>query len=116
MNSKVTSCTVEGIDALAVDVEVDISNGLPSFNMVGLPEAAVRESKGANNDAKLALGSLSAVGRLKATSRVGDATQLMVIKNIAEDRKEFKEFVSNSMPHLMPSKLLTRPRITNGAA
>ena len=45
LNSKVTSCTVEGIDAYVVDVEVDISNGLPSFNMVGLPEVAVRESK-----------------------------------------------------------------------
>ncbi len=45
MLSKVSSCTVEGIDGFVVEVEVDISNGLPTFNMVGLPEVAVRESK-----------------------------------------------------------------------
>ena len=36
---------VIGIDAYVVDVEVDISAGLPSFTTVGLPEAAVKESK-----------------------------------------------------------------------
>ncbi|MCF6247554.1 MAG: YifB family Mg chelatase-like AAA ATPase [Desulfobacula sp.] len=45
MLSKVDSCTVEGIDGFVVEVEVDISNGLPTFNMVGLPEVSVRESK-----------------------------------------------------------------------
>ena len=34
-----------GMDALRVSVEVHLSNGLPSFSIVGLPEAAVRESK-----------------------------------------------------------------------
>lgn len=34
-----------GIEAPAVSVEVHLSNGLPSFTLVGLPEAAVRESK-----------------------------------------------------------------------
>jgi magnesium chelatase family protein len=34
-----------GIDAVVVDVEVDMSLGMPFFNIVGLPDAAVRESK-----------------------------------------------------------------------
>src|SRR5882672_5532034 len=34
-----------GIDAPQVRVEVDIGPGLPAFNIVGLPEAAVKESK-----------------------------------------------------------------------
>ncbi|MBU2884338.1 ATP-dependent protease, partial [Gilvimarinus agarilyticus] len=34
-----------GIDAPAVTVEVHLSNGLPSLAIVGLPEAAVKESK-----------------------------------------------------------------------
>ncbi len=34
-----------GIDAPAVTVEVHLSNGLPGLNIVGLPEAAVKESK-----------------------------------------------------------------------
>ncbi len=38
------SSTVVGIDAFNVAVEVDIANGLPAFNIVGLPDAACRES------------------------------------------------------------------------
>jgi len=34
-----------GIDAPLVSVEVHLSNGLPAFNMVGLPEASVKESR-----------------------------------------------------------------------
>ena len=34
-----------GINAPLVSVEVHLSNGLPSFHMVGLPETAVKESK-----------------------------------------------------------------------
>ena len=36
---------LNGINALPVTVEVHISNGLPALSIVGLPEAAVRESK-----------------------------------------------------------------------
>ncbi|MBW2130671.1 MAG: ATP-binding protein, partial [Deltaproteobacteria bacterium] len=45
MLAKVLSSAVIGIDAYIVNVEVDISQGLPSFSTVGLPEGAVRESK-----------------------------------------------------------------------
>lgn len=45
MLSKVYSGTVYGIDGYIVEVEVDISSGLPSFNIVGLPDVAVKESK-----------------------------------------------------------------------
>ena len=45
MIAKVLSSAVMGIDAYVVEVEVDISQGLPSFSTVGLPEGAVRESK-----------------------------------------------------------------------
>jgi magnesium chelatase family protein len=43
--AKVLSSAVLGIDAYRVEVEVDISSGLPSFATVGLPEAAVKESR-----------------------------------------------------------------------
>jgi len=43
--AKVLSSAVIGIDAYLVEVEVDISSGLPFFTTVGLPEAAVKESK-----------------------------------------------------------------------
>jgi len=45
MLSRVLSSAVIGIDAYIVEVEVDISKGLPNFSTVGLPEGAVRESK-----------------------------------------------------------------------
>ncbi len=46
MLSKVLSASIVGIDAYPVEVETDItSRGLPHFSMVGLPDAAVKESK-----------------------------------------------------------------------
>jgi magnesium chelatase family protein len=42
---KVASSTVVGIESYPVDVEVDVSPGLPQFSTVGLPDVAVRESK-----------------------------------------------------------------------
>ena len=45
MLAKVLSSAVAGIDAYVVEVEVDITQGLPTFTTVGLPEAAVKESK-----------------------------------------------------------------------
>ena len=45
MLSKVLSSATLGIDAYAVEVEVDISRGLPAFSTVGLPDNAVKESK-----------------------------------------------------------------------
>ena len=45
MISKITTATVFGIDGIKIDVEVDLSYGLPVFNIVGLPETAVKESK-----------------------------------------------------------------------
>lgn len=43
--ARVLSGALHGIDALLVEVEVDLAMGMPSMAVVGLPEAAVRESK-----------------------------------------------------------------------
>jgi magnesium chelatase family protein len=43
--SKILSSALYGVDALLVEVETDISNGLPSFTIVGLPDGAIKESK-----------------------------------------------------------------------
>lgn len=45
MLSIVNSCAVLGIEAFAVKVEVDVSNGMPGFDIVGLPDTSVRESR-----------------------------------------------------------------------
>ncbi len=45
MIHKTRTCALYGIKGYVVDVEVDLSNGLPGFDIVGLPDAAVRESR-----------------------------------------------------------------------
>lgn len=43
--AKLISANVLGIDGFIVEVEIDISNGLPAFEIVGLPDSAVREAR-----------------------------------------------------------------------
>lgn len=45
MVARVNTVAFQGIDVKAVDVQVQLSNGLPAFNIVGLPDKAVAESK-----------------------------------------------------------------------
>ncbi len=45
MLAKVMTCAVVGLEEAIVEVEVDISPGLPSLTIVGLPDAAVQEAK-----------------------------------------------------------------------
>ncbi len=45
MLSKVTSYTLLGLEGIPVEVEADVSRGMPRFDIVGLPDAAVKESK-----------------------------------------------------------------------
>lgn len=45
MLAKVLSSAIIGIEAVMVEVEVDIASGLPAYTTVGLPEAAVKESR-----------------------------------------------------------------------
>jgi len=45
MLAKVMSCAVVGLEGAIVEVEADISPGLPSFTIVGLPDTAVQEAR-----------------------------------------------------------------------
>lgn len=46
MLAKITSAAIMGLEAVAIDVEVDVaSRGLPSLSIVGLPDKAVEEAK-----------------------------------------------------------------------
>lgn len=45
MLAKINSYGLYGIDGHSVTVEVDLSRGLPAYDTVGLPDAAVRESR-----------------------------------------------------------------------
>ena len=45
MLAKVFSCATVGLDGVLVEVEVDVGSGMPGMTLVGLPDAAVRESQ-----------------------------------------------------------------------
>lgn len=45
MYSKVNTCVLQGLNGYIIEVETDLSRGLPVFNIVGLPDAAIKESK-----------------------------------------------------------------------
>ena len=45
MLANVKTCALKGIDGFEVIAEVDISSGMPTFSVVGLPDAEVKESK-----------------------------------------------------------------------
>jgi magnesium chelatase family protein len=45
MLAKTMTCALLGLDGTIVEVEVDIAPGLPSFTVVGLPDAAIQESR-----------------------------------------------------------------------
>ena len=45
MLARIYSCAVVGLEGVIVEVEVDYTNGLPGMTLVGLPDAAVQESR-----------------------------------------------------------------------
>ena len=45
MLSKTITGTSIGLNAYAIEIEVDISTGLPQFVIVGLPDQAIKESR-----------------------------------------------------------------------
>ena len=45
MFTRVVSGAITGYDPILVEVEVDLAAGLPAFNVVGLPDTSVNESR-----------------------------------------------------------------------
>lgn len=45
MLARVFSCTVLGIEGIPLEVEVDIHGGMPTFDIIGLPDPSVREAR-----------------------------------------------------------------------
>ena len=45
MFGKIKSSGLIGINGYVISVEIDISNGMPGFEVVGLPDAAVKEAR-----------------------------------------------------------------------
>ncbi len=64
MFARVTTVAFEGIEARAVDVQVQIGSGLPAFTIVGLPDKAVAESR------ERVRGALNAIGLALPPKRI----------------------------------------------
>jgi magnesium chelatase family protein len=56
MFAQITTVAFDGIEALAVDVQVQLTPGLPAFNIVGLPDKTVAESRERVRSALYAMG------------------------------------------------------------
>src|SRR5258708_6389290 len=56
MVQRVSTVAFEGIEARAVDVQVQVAPGLPAFNVVGLPDKAVSEARERVRSAMIASG------------------------------------------------------------
>lgn len=67
----------------------------------------LRDQKHNANKVDFALRSLSAVARLKATDRAGDATQYAVIRDISKTAEDIERYLAVSLPHLNPKPLLS---------
>lgn len=45
MYSKINTCVLQGLNGYIIEAETDLSRGLPTFSIVGLPDASIKESK-----------------------------------------------------------------------
>ena len=70
MVARVSTVAFEGIEARAVDVQVQVAPGLPAFAIVGLPDKAVSEARERVRSALIASG-LALPARRIITSSIG---------------------------------------------
>ncbi|MBQ9937349.1 MAG: YifB family Mg chelatase-like AAA ATPase [Oscillospiraceae bacterium] len=96
MFSSIKSFGISGISSYSVEVETDISNGMPSFEIVGLPDAAVKESRDRVRSAIKNCGFTFPVGRITVnlapadTKKVGAVYDLAVMLGILSASNQIK--------------------------
>lgn len=75
MVAKISTVAFRGIDVLDIDVEVQIAGGLPAFNIVGLPDKAVGESRERVRAALHAMGLALPAKRMTVNLAPADVTK-----------------------------------------
>ncbi len=75
MVARINTIAFQGVDVQPIDVQVQISNGLPAFTIVGLPDKAVGESKERVRAALHALGIALPAKRLTVNLAPADVTK-----------------------------------------
>lgn len=76
MSIKILSGTHNGLKGIMVEVEVDISKGMPSFIIVGLPDASIKESKERVRSAILNSGYTFPLGRITVNLAPADVKKI----------------------------------------
>lgn len=103
MISSVSSMGLSGIDAFLVNVESDVSRGLPQFEIVGLPDASVKESKDRVRSALKNSGFVFPVSRIIVNlapgnvKKFGPIYDLPILLSILESSGQISNFSENSV-------------------
>jgi transglutaminase-like putative cysteine protease len=85
MVQRVATVAFEGIEARAVDVQVQVAPGLPAFNIVGLPDKAVSEAK------ERVRAALVASGLAPAARPLLEPEMYKLARNLRKRAKELEE-------------------------
>lgn len=104
MATEIISATHNGLDGILVSVEVDISKGIPSYNIVGLPDASVKEAKERVRSAIINSGYSFPLGRITVNLAPADIRKIgslldlpiaiaILIASEQIDRKDLQDFV-----------------------
>ncbi len=103
MFSRVQGIGIFGLNSYMIEVEADVSNGLPSFDIVGLPDAAVKESRDRVRAAIKNCGYKFPVGRITVNlapadhKKEGSLYDLPVLLAILKASSQLKAEFSNSI-------------------
>ncbi|MBP3599601.1 MAG: YifB family Mg chelatase-like AAA ATPase [Clostridia bacterium] len=103
MFSRVKGIGLFGIDSYMIEIEADVSGGLPAFDIVGLPDATVKESRDRIRAAIKNCGFKFPVGRITVNlapadrKKEGSLYDLPVLLAILKASGQFKAEVENSV-------------------
>lgn len=103
MFSKLESVGLFGIDTYMIEIEADVSGGLPAFDIVGLPDAAVKESRDRVRAAIKNCGFKFPVGRITVNlapadkKKEGSVYDLPILIAILKASKQLDADTSNSI-------------------
>ncbi len=75
MVQRVSTVAFEGIEARAVDVQVQVAPGLPAFAIVGLPDKAVSEARERVRSALIASGLAQAASEPQAAGQISPSSR-----------------------------------------
>lgn len=98
MSISLKSSTLIGIEGVIVNIEVDISKGLPSFTLVGLADTSVREAKERVRAAILNSGYEFPLGRITVNlapgnlRKVGTGFDLPIALAILIEKRKFRGY------------------------